>query len=168
MDTAVTITDMTPWTISPAALDHPESAAVHRAYFVDIVGRYFGRDATEDEVDAALADEPGTDLVAPTGLFLLARRDGVVSGCVGVRVLEPGIGGLTKMFVLPHARRERGASQLISAAEDAARGIGLDVMRLDVRADLVEARALYASLGYKEVAPFSDAKYADHWFEKAL
>jgi GNAT superfamily N-acetyltransferase len=119
-------------------------------------------------VDSALADEPGTGLTAPTGLFLLARRDGVVSGCVGVRVLEPGIGGLTKMFVLPHARRQRGASQLISAAEDAARGLGLSLMRLDVRADLVEARALYASLGYKEVAPFSDAKYADHWFEKAL
>ncbi|MDT7727672.1 MAG: hypothetical protein QOI21_4248 [Actinomycetota bacterium] len=85
-----------------------------------------------------------------------------------VRVLEPRIGGLTKMFVLAHARGQGGASQLIAAAEEAARGIGLDTMRLDVRGDLVEARALYASLGYKEVAPFSDAKYADHWFEKTL
>jgi GNAT superfamily N-acetyltransferase len=168
VDTGVTIADMTLWTIAPAAVDHPESAAVLRAYFVDIVGRYHGRAATEEEVDSALADEPGTGLVAPAGLFLLAKLDDVVSGCVGVRVLGPGIGGLTKMFVSPHARRQHGASQLISAAEDAARGLGLSLMRLDVRGDLVEARALYASLGYQEVAPFSDAKYADHWFEKAL
>jgi ribosomal protein S18 acetylase RimI-like enzyme len=70
--------------------------------------------------------------------------------------------------VHPGVRREGGASQLIAAAEDAARGIGADIMRLDVRSDLVEARALYAGRGYKEVAPFSDATYADHWFEKAL
>jgi GNAT superfamily N-acetyltransferase len=159
---------MTPWTITPTAVGHPDSAEVLRTYFTDIVGRYYRRDATEDEVDSAIADEPGTDLTPPMGLFLLARRDDVVSGCVGVRVLGPGIGGLTKMFVLPHARRQGGASQLIAAAEEAARGIGLDLMRLDVRGDLVEARALYASLGYQEVAPFSDAKYADHWFEKSL
>jgi GNAT superfamily N-acetyltransferase len=162
------MTDMAPWTIAPEPIGHPDSVAVLRTYFADIVGRYYGRPATGHEVDSAMTDEPGTDLTPPTGLFLVARRDGVVSGCVGVRVLAPEIGGLTKMFVLPDARRQGGASQLIASAEDAARGIGLDIMRLDVRADLVEARALYAALGYKEVKPFSDAKYADHWFEKAL
>jgi GNAT superfamily N-acetyltransferase len=159
---------MTQWIIAPEPVDQPESAEVLRTYMTDIASRYYGRAATECEVDSALADEPGTDLEPPTGVLLLARHEGVVGGCVGVRVLEPGMGGLTKVYVLPHARRQGVAARLLAAAEDAARGMGLDIMRLEVRADLVEARALYARTGYKEVAPFSDDKYADHWFEKTL
>jgi GNAT superfamily N-acetyltransferase len=159
---------MTQWTIAPEPVDQPESAEVLRTYMTDIASRYYGRAATKSEVDSALADEPGTDLQPPTGVFLLARQDGVISGCTGVRMLGPGIAGLTKVYVLPHARRQGGAALLLAAAEDVARGMGLAIMRLDVRADLVEARALYARSGYKEVEPFSNDKYADHWFEKAL
>ncbi|WP_420877320.1 hypothetical protein [Streptomyces neyagawaensis] len=39
---------------------------------------------------------------------------------------------------------------------------------LDTRADLVEARALYARLGYEESEPHNDDPYADHWFTKRL
>jgi hypothetical protein len=28
--------------------------------------------------------------------------------------------------------------------------------------------ALYRSAGWREVAPFNDEPFADHWFEKAL
>lgn len=45
---------------------------------------------------------------------------------------------------------------------------GMMLMRVDARSDLIEARALYARLGYREVAPFNDSPYAAHWFEKAL
>jgi GNAT superfamily N-acetyltransferase len=159
---------MTQWVIAAEPVDQPDSAAVLRSYFTDIVGRYYGREATAAEVDTALADEPGGALEPPTGVFLLARQDGVVGGCVGVLVAGPGIGLLTKVFVLAHARRQGVAARMLEAAEDAARGMGLGVMRLEVRADLVEARALYARSGYKEVEPFSDDIYADYWFEKAL
>ena len=27
---------------------------------------------------------------------------------------------------------------------------------------------MYRSRGYREVAPFNDERYADHWFEKRL
>jgi len=33
---------------------------------------------------------------------------------------------------------------------------------------LVEARRLYARLGYREVPPFNAGQYAEHWFEKTL
>jgi GNAT superfamily N-acetyltransferase len=159
---------MAKWIITPMPVDHPDSAEILRDYYTDIVGRYYRREATASEVDSAMADEPSADLTPPTGLFLLARREGVLSGCVGMRVLEPNIAGLTRVFVHPGARRDGGASRLIAAAEEAARDIGADIMRLDVRSDLVEARALYARHGYQEVAPFSDSQYADHWFEKVL
>jgi hypothetical protein len=41
-------------------------------------------------------------------------------------------------------------------------------MRLDVRGDLVEARAMYAQLGYREVPRFNEHPYVEHWFEKRL
>ena len=43
---------------------------------------------------------------------------------------------------------------------------GRDRIRLDTRADLVEARALYARHGYVEIPAYSHGPYAEHWFEK--
>jgi hypothetical protein len=45
---------------------------------------------------------------------------------------------------------------------------GLHTVRLDTRDDLVEARRLYARLGYREVDAFNDGPYAEHWFRKDL
>lgn len=49
-----------------------------------------------------------------------------------------------------------------------ARTRGLSTLRLDTRADLTEARHLYARLGYEEVAPFNNGPHADHWFAETL
>ncbi|EYT80852.1 hypothetical protein CF54_23050, partial [Streptomyces sp. Tu 6176] len=61
-----------------------------------------------------------------------------------------------------------GAALLVGAAEEAARALGARRMVLDTRHDLVEARALYARLGYTETAPHNDSLYAEHWFAKSL
>jgi hypothetical protein len=60
------------------------------------------------------------------------------------------------------------AGFLVAAGLVAARDLGADVLRLDTRHDLVEARALYAECGYTEIAPYSNSPYAEHWFEKKL
>ncbi|WP_442874315.1 GNAT family N-acetyltransferase [Amycolatopsis sp. NBC_00438] len=156
------------WNIIEVPVTDPDAIAIMHEYMDEVASRYYGRPATEAELESALADEPGTDLVAPTGAFLLGRRDGVLAGCVGTRVVEPGISELTKMYVKPAHRGSGAAPRLVAAAEDAARRLGARLMRLDTRDDLVEARALYARTGYTEVAPFNDDKYAEHWFEKAL
>jgi hypothetical protein len=41
-------------------------------------------------------------------------------------------------------------------------------LHLDTRDDLAEARQLYAAHGYREVAPFNDGRFADHWYGKIL
>ncbi len=41
-------------------------------------------------------------------------------------------------------------------------------VRLDTRADLVEARARYAAPGYEEVPAFDSGRYAGHWFAESL
>lgn len=41
-------------------------------------------------------------------------------------------------------------------------------MILDTRTDLIEARALYARLGYTETERHNEDPYAEHWFTKDL
>lgn len=55
--------------------------------------------------------------------------------------------------------------RLMEALEAISRNRGLNTLRLDTRTDLVEARRLYARLGYREVTPFNDGAYAEHSFE---
>lgn len=156
------------WIITEVAVDHPDAVAIMREYMDEVASRYFGRPVTETELTQYVAEEPGTDLVAPTGAFLLGRRDGEVAGCAGVRVVAPGITELTKVFVKPAHRGSGIATALVAAAEDAGRRLGSALMRLDTRHDLVEARALYAKTGYAEVEPFNDEQFAEHWFAKTL
>ncbi|WP_211323238.1 GNAT family N-acetyltransferase [Amycolatopsis palatopharyngis] len=156
------------WKITPADPGSADALAVLRRYFTDIAGRYYGRQATAAEIDAAITDEPSGNLVPPTGRFLLGHLGGVALGCVGVRVLSPDITELTRMFVNPAARGHSGGNILLAAAEDAARSLGARTMRLDTRSDLVEARGLYAKHGYVEIPAYSAGPYAQHWFEKHL
>jgi GNAT superfamily N-acetyltransferase len=156
------------WNITEVPVSDPDAVAILRDYMEELSTRYYGRQATEAEIEEALAMEPGDGLVSPTGAFLLGRRDDAVAGCVGTQVVEPGVTRLTKMYVRPAHRGSGAAPRLVAAAEDAARGLGSRLMRLDTRHDLVEARALYARAGYAEVEPFNDDKFAEHWFAKPL
>ncbi|WIY07290.1 GNAT family N-acetyltransferase [Amycolatopsis mongoliensis] len=139
-----------------------------REYMDEVASRYYGRPITEAELTRYVAEEPGADLVPPTGAFLVGYRDDDVAGCAGTRVVTPGVTELTKVFVKPAHRGSGLAPRLVAAAEDAARTLGSALMRLDTRHDLVEARALYAKIGYDEVEPFNDGQFAEHWFAKAL
>jgi GNAT superfamily N-acetyltransferase len=157
------------WTVAPHPVTAPESAALLRGYYTELIERYHGRPTDDAEVDQVLAEEPSDDLVLPGGEFLVARRGGAPGGCVGLRVLDPDTAELTRMFVLPPARGRGVADLLITTAHTVAREVlGARRIRLDTRADLVEARALYARHGYREIAAYNDSPYADHWFDKPL
>ncbi len=45
---------------------------------------------------------------------------------------------------------------------------GVATLRLNTRADLVEARRLYARMGFVEISAYNDGPYAEHWLAKAL
>jgi GNAT superfamily N-acetyltransferase len=153
-------------TVAPPST--PEARTMLTAYFRDIVSRYHRRTATPGEIRAAMAAEPSADLCLPHGLFLLARRDGAVIGCAGLRLLPARTGEITRVFVVPEARRHGVGRQLLDAVEDAARQYAVSSLRLDTRSDLAEARQLYITNGYQEIAPFNDGRFADHWYGKIL
>jgi len=145
-----------------------QARRVLRSYMDDVASRYYGRQATDDEIDTGLREAPGDDLAPPHGLFLVAQRDGTDLGCVGLRFLPDRIGEVTRLFVVPVARGYGLGARLMHELEMLATEHGLLTLRLDTRDDLVEARRLYARLGYQEVDPFNHGPYAEHWFQKNL
>jgi ribosomal protein S18 acetylase RimI-like enzyme len=139
-----------------------------RSYWEDIVGRYWRRTATAAEVDLALRECPSDDLIPPDGLLVVAVAEHQPVGCGGVRLLADGTAELTRIHVaLPFRRRGLGA-RIVEHLEHHALAQGKLQIRLDVRGDLIEARAMYAQLGYREVPRFNDHPYVEHWFEKRL
>lgn len=139
-----------------------------RAYFGDVGSRWLGRPATDEEVNAALLDDPSEDLAAPHGVFLVARREDDIVACAGLRLLADGVGEVKRLFVAPLNRGQGLGRRLMLELEGLGRAGGLRTLRLDTRSDLIEARALYAAMGYVEVPAFNDGKYSEHWFAKDL
>jgi ribosomal protein S18 acetylase RimI-like enzyme len=149
----------------------PQARQALRDYYHDIGGRYYGRPMTEAEVDEVLTDSPDDDLRPPTGWFWVATVDERVAGCVGLRyVTEDGVrvGEVTRVYVAATARRQGLGGRLLGAVEQQAMADGVTALRLDVRTDLVEARALYTRHGYQEAPAFNDSPYAGLWFRKTL
>ena len=149
-------------TVEPTS---PEAVTILRAYYFDVISSFYGREALPDEVTRVMLDEPSDDLTGRGGLFLIVNA-GV--GCGGLRFIEPGVAELTRIFVAPSGRRRRLGQRIVERLETEARNRGIHTLRLDTRADLVEALALYEKLGYVDVEPFSDARYAERWLAKRL
>ncbi|GGY90960.1 GNAT family N-acetyltransferase [Streptomyces rochei] len=160
------------WTVAPEPYDSPAAAALWRAFYTEVSDRWYllheGRPTDPAELEREIAAQTGADLAPPRGLLLVARYGGEAAGTAGIRLLEAGTAELTRVFLYEGMRGRGGATFLVRAAEDAARELGASRMVLDTRSDLVEARALYARLGYAETEPHNHAPYAEHWFAKSL
>jgi GNAT superfamily N-acetyltransferase len=160
------------WTVAPEPYDSPAALALWRAYYTEVSDRWYllheGRRTDPDELEREIAAVSGSELTPPTGQLLVACYGGEPAGCAGVRLLDAATAELTRVFVDRARRGKGGAPLLVRAAEDAARDLGAGEMILDTRGDLVEARALYARLGYTETERHNDDVYAEHWFRKNL
>lgn len=170
-DTIGCMTDMAArLTISAASPtpDDPDGYRILRTYMAEVASRFWGSAATSEDVDEVLLEDPSDDLVPPTGMFLLARDASGPVGCVAVRRLDDGDCELKRMYVDPAARGRGIGRGLVAAAERTALEFGATTLKMDTRADLVEARTLYTSCGFSEIPAYNDAWYADHWYAKRL
>jgi GNAT superfamily N-acetyltransferase len=146
-------------TVTPVA----DAVPLLREYYFDIVGRYWGRPATDKEIDQVLIDEPSDDL-----LMLVASEDDKPLGCLGLKLSMPPFAEVKRVYVVPAARGRGVGQALMAEAEKVARAYDAVTMRLDVREDLVEARGLYAKFGYVEVEPFNNDDFVAYWLAKDL
>lgn len=123
----------------------------------------------EGGFDVAAAVPLGLDdLTPPRGLVLVARLGGAPVGCGAVKLAHPQVAEIKRLWVTPAARGHGLGGRLLAALEMRAIRSGKAVVRLDSNGSLTEAMGLYQTRGYREVAPFNDERYADHWYEKDL
>jgi putative acetyltransferase len=109
---------------------------------------------------ADLAALPGP-YAPPTGTILIAWRGDEPLGCVGLSELEPGRScEMKRLFVREIARGSGAGRRLVEALLDEARAMGYALMRLDTAPELMAARNLYTSLGFRSIPPYHD-RYAD-------
>lgn len=140
----------------------PDARLCLNTYFSELEERFHGG---FDPTKKPFRDE---DMTPPEGLLLLATLHGEPVGCGAVTFLAGDVAYIKRMWVSPTVRGLGLGRRLLAELEERAHTHGMRRVQLETRAELREAINLYISAGYREVAPFNDEPYADHWFEKAL
>lgn len=129
---------------------------------------WIGLDLAFQEIDMELAGLPG-DYAPPHGALLVAEMAGGLGGMIAVRPSGGTVCEMKRLFVRPAARGRGLARRLIEAAMAEARRIGYDEMRLDTLPMMTDAQALYAAIGFHDIAPYYDTPIAGTRFmAKAL
>jgi GNAT superfamily N-acetyltransferase len=130
-------------------VDSPDFAALSSALDVELERRYPG--LSEDEPSSA------PDLV----LAVVASSGGAPVGCGALRELEPSVGEIKRMFVVPEARRLGAARKVLELLEAQACVLGYSALRLGSGVRQPEALALYESSGYGRIPLFGEYEGAD-------
>jgi GNAT superfamily N-acetyltransferase len=112
--------------------------------------------------------QPLTELLGPGDRVLVFEDEGEAVGCGAVRVLEPGVAEIKRMFVSPAWRGRGIGRRLLAELEREAGDLGCSIVRLDTADRQHAALALYRSTGYEPIDDYSGNPGATHWFEKRL
>ena len=104
----------------------------------------------------------------PAGEFFIACMYGEPIGCGAVKHHPDAPAEIKRMWIAPRARGLGLGRRLLETLEACAKAGGARVARIETSAVLSEAKSLYRSSGWAEVAPFNDEPFADDWFEKEL
>lgn len=105
--------------------------------------------------DQELTALPG-DYTPPRGCLLLAREGAGAAGCVGVRAVDTETCEMKRLFVRPHIRGGGVGRALATEAIARARALGYHRLCLETLPTMLEARSLYASLGFVPCTPYYD------------
>ncbi len=127
-----------------------------RELFEEYAGQ-LGVDLCFQGFDEELSGLPGA-YAAPRGILVLALVDGALAGCCALRPLDtvdyPNAAEMKRLYVRKAFRRFGLGRQLAEAVLDHARTEGYHSVLLDTLDDMEAARALYAELGFEEIAPY--------------
>ena len=133
----------------------PEDLAQIRRLF-RAYADWLGVDLCFQGFEQELTELPG-GYAPPAGRLLIARVGGDVVGCVGLRLLEPGVCEMKRLWVEPGFGGRGIGRALTESIVGAAREFGYERMRLDTLPErMPAAQHLYRSLGFREIPPYYD------------
>ncbi|MGK2879821.1 MAG: GNAT family N-acetyltransferase [Mycobacterium sp.] len=144
--------------------DSADAVALVSAMVAEVGALYGGLD-----LDAPGMPKAGiVEFSPPGGAFVVGYLDGVAVCGGGLKRLPDGACEIKRMFVVPDVRGRGTARLLLYALEDAARGLGYEVTRLDTGPKQVGAQRLYEAAGYRAIANFNANPVATFFGEKRL
>ena len=91
---------------------------------------------------------------SPSGRLLIAMYGDKPAGCIALRKLSHGVCEMKRLYVKPQFRGLGIGRALTEAIIEEAKRIRYARMRLDTVPSMEEARALYVSIGFKEIKPY--------------
>jgi ribosomal protein S18 acetylase RimI-like enzyme len=146
--------------------DPGDSAARYclRSYFEELAGRFDGGFDPGQSISAT-----DDEMRLPDGLLLVAVLHGNPVGCGALKLhADTRIAEIKRMWTAPDVRGLGLGRRLLGLLADEARARDMRVLRLETNHSLTEARRLYETSGFVEVAAFNDETYAHHWFQRDL
>jgi putative acetyltransferase len=90
------------------------------------------------------------------GAFLVAYLADKPVGCGAVRMIEPGLAEIKRMYVDPSIRGRRVGRQIVDALEAHARQLGAKRIVLETGPRQPDAIALYAHTGFDEIPLYGE------------
>jgi GNAT superfamily N-acetyltransferase len=140
----VKVVDMT-IVLSDADYHDTASTALIEEVQQEYITRYGGRDETPT------ADG---EFGPPTGAFVVVCVDGDPIACGGLRRHDDDTAEIKRMYVRATHRGTGIGLRLLAALEARARDLGYERVVLETGTAQPEAMALYASAGYRPIAPY--------------
>lgn len=143
--------------------DREEALALLRRYL-----DWVGLDLAFQNIEAELEAFPG-DYGGPTGRFLVAKLEGRIVGCVGLRRLDEGLCEMKRLYVEESCGGRGIGRALVERLIEEARSMGYRRMRLDTLEKMGKAQELYRSLGFREIPAYRyNPLPGSLYFEKEL
>jgi GNAT superfamily N-acetyltransferase len=106
------------------------------------------------EQDLATVDK----FLPPQGRLMLALVDGKACGLGSLKTLDPQTAEIKRMYVDPTFRKIGAGRAVLEALLTSARGAGFRRVRLDSPKFLTAARALYRSVGFKDIEAYPEVE----------
>ncbi len=150
--------------VEPRDPRDPDARYCLRSYFEELGQRFEGGFDPSQSISAS--DE---EMTPPNGLLLVATlQDGPI-GCGALKLhSETGIAEVKRMWTSPQVRGLGLGRRILQRLADEAIVAGMRTLRLETNRTLAEAKHLYESAGFVEVAAFNTEPYAHHWFQRDL
>jgi ribosomal protein S18 acetylase RimI-like enzyme len=143
-----------------------DAAAVARE--LDAYLAHIGAALDASDLDRDIAQWPEVYDGVCGALLVLEGPGGSIVGTAAVRVLEPGIGELKRMWIRPLHQGMGLGRVLMDRCLEEARRLGCRRLRLDTQRGMQAALRLYRAYGFREIADYNGNPRAQIWMEAII